>query len=85
MPTNIVLDRIRSRQGLKWGIPAMLVGVAYFYAFAICTSLIDRGAPTWLTALVILCIWSCLKFAWIGPVSLITLTRVRRYERRITR
>ena len=27
MPTNIALDAIRTRRGLKWGIPAMLVAV----------------------------------------------------------
>lgn len=85
MPTNILLDRIRQRDGLKWGIPAMLIGVAYFYAAAISTTLIDRGGPAWLTVLVLLFIWNGLKFAWIGPVSLITLIRVRRHEKRITR
>lgn len=69
VPTNILLDRIRQRQGLKWGIPAMLIGVLYIYAAAICTTLIDRGASTWLTVLVLLFIWNGLKFAWIGPVS----------------
>ncbi|MBB1515880.1 sulfate permease [Tessaracoccus sp. MC1679] len=85
MPTNILLDRIRQRDGLKWGIPAMLIGVGYFYAAAICTTLIDRGGPAWLTVLVMLFIWNGLKFAWMGPVSLITLIRVRRYEKRIIR
>lgn len=51
MPTNVLLDRIRQRQGLKWGIPAMLIGVAYFYAPAICTTLITAtpppGSPSW--------------------------------------
>jgi len=60
----------------------MLIGVAYFYAGAICTTLIDRGAPTWLTVLVLLFIWNGLKFAWIGPVSLITVIRLRRRESR---
>lgn len=85
MPTNILLDRIRQRDGLKWGIPAMLIGIAYFYAAAICTTLIDRGGSTWLTVLVLLFIWNGLKFAWIGPVSLITLIRVRHREKQIIR
>lgn len=85
MPTNILLDRIRQRDGLKWGIPAMLIGIAYFYAAAICTTLIDRGGPTWLTVLLLLFIWNGLKFAWIGPVSLITLIRVRHREKQIIR
>lgn len=29
MPTNIVLDAIRTRRGLRWGIPAMLLALPY--------------------------------------------------------
>lgn len=29
MPTNIVLDKLRTRRGLKWGVPAMLLSVVY--------------------------------------------------------
>jgi hypothetical protein len=29
MPSNIVLDLLRTRRGLKWGIPAMLLSVPY--------------------------------------------------------
>ena len=31
MPTNIVLDKVRTRHGLKWGLPAMLLAIPYFY------------------------------------------------------
>lgn len=31
MPTNILLDLIRSRRGLKWGLPAMLLALPYLY------------------------------------------------------
>lgn len=46
MPTNILLDAIRTRRGLKWGIPAMItlapayLGIAYWLP-----QLIARGAP----------------------------------------
>ncbi|HWL59639.1 MAG TPA: hypothetical protein VNQ48_02010 [Microbacteriaceae bacterium] len=30
MPSNILLDLIRTRRGLKWGIPAMLLAIPYF-------------------------------------------------------
>ena len=29
MPTNIALDLIRTRRGLKWGIPAMLLSLIH--------------------------------------------------------
>ena len=37
MPTNIALDAIRTRRGLKWGVPAMLLAVPYLLAAAFCT------------------------------------------------
>ena len=29
MPTNILLDMIRTRPGLKWGVPGMLLSLPY--------------------------------------------------------
>ena len=37
MPTNILLDAIRTRRGLKWGPPAMLLAAPYLLAASICT------------------------------------------------
>ncbi|WP_228389333.1 hypothetical protein [Cumulibacter manganitolerans] len=45
MPTNILLDLIRTRRGLKWGVPAMLLAVPYLLAASICTHFIANGAP----------------------------------------
>ncbi len=81
MPTNILLDRIRTRQGLKWGVPAMLVAVPYLLAVSICTNLIADGAPGWLNLLVILFSWNAIKFIIMGPVSLVLLIRARVHER----
>lgn len=80
-PTNLLLNAIRTRRGLKWGIPAMLLAVPYLYAAAICTTIIDRGGPGWLYPLVLLFIWNAFKMLWIGPVSLIQLIRTRQHER----
>jgi hypothetical protein len=79
-PTNILLDAIRTRRGLKWGIPAMLLAAPYLYAAAICTTVIDRGGPGWLNILVLLLVWNAFKMFWIGPVSLVLLVRVRIHE-----
>lgn len=38
MPTNILLDLICTRRGLKWGIPAMLLAAPYLLAAGICTT-----------------------------------------------
>lgn len=83
-PTNLLLGAIRyRRRGLKWGIPAMLLlGGGYYFATAICYTIIDRGGPGWLYLLVLLFAWNALKFFWIGPVSIIVLLTVRAQERR---
>ena len=45
MPTNIALDAIRTRRGLKWGIPAMLLAAPYLLAANYCMTIIDDGGP----------------------------------------
>ena len=77
MPTNILLELIRTRRGLKWGVPAMLLAIPY-----------EDGAPGWLHVLVVLCIWNAMKFAFMGPVSVVLLLRARvseSQERRMLR
>lgn len=84
-PTNALLRRLRTRRCLKWCVPAMLLGIAYMWAAAVCTTIIDRGGPDWLHALVLLFIWNGLKFLINGPFGLIALIRVRIAERRWAR
>lgn len=82
MPTNILLDLIRTRGGLKGGIPAMLFAVLYLLAASICTNVIADDGPGWLNLLVLLFCWNALKFIAIGPVSLALLSRTRLREHR---
>lgn len=85
MPTNIALDKLRTRRGLKWGVPAMLLAVAYFYLAALMSVLIDGGASKWLYVQMLVCIWNAFKFLIFGPVSLVQLVRVRTAESRAAR
>jgi ABC-type transport system involved in cytochrome bd biosynthesis fused ATPase/permease subunit len=85
MPTNILLDAIRTRRGLKWGVPAMLLAIPYLFAASICTALIDGGASRWLYVVALVCIWNALKFIVIAPVSAWMLLRCKRAERRSMR
>ena len=85
MPSNIVLDVLRTRQGLKWGIPAMLLAVPYLAVAHWCTTLIGDSGPGWLHLVVLVCIWNALKMAFFGPVSLVMLAKVRARERRAQR
>ncbi|MGO1266873.1 MAG: sulfate permease [Microbacterium gubbeenense] len=81
MPTNILLDAIRTRRGLKWGVPAMLLTVPYLLGAATLTTFVDRGASGWFYPLALICMWNALKFAWIGPVSVAMLVKARLVER----
>jgi len=82
MPTNILLDAIRTRRGLKWGVPTMLLAVPYLLAASTFTQLITDGGPGWLNLLVLLCLWNALKFLVNGPITLVILIRARLAEPR---
>ncbi len=82
MPTNILLNAIRTRRGLKWGVPAMLLTLPYLYVASLCTALVNGGAPEWLYVVALVCVWNALKFVWIGPVSVGLLVRRRAAESR---
>lgn len=64
MPTNIVLDAIRTRRGLKWVVPAMLLTIPYLAAGNIMTILIGQGSPGWFHLLVLLCTSGTRSSSW---------------------
>ena len=68
MPTNIALDAIRTRRGLKWGVPAMLLAAPYLLAASICTNFIADGGAGWLNLLVLLFI--CYAVLAVMPMML---------------
>ncbi len=79
-PTNVLLAAIRTRRGLKFGVPVMLVAVPYWLAAAACINAVQDGGPGWLNLLVLLAGWKMMKFILIGPISLVLLVRVRIQE-----
>lgn len=79
-PSNIVLRWVRSRRGLKWGVPAMLLTLPYLGLALWCSSVLADGGPGWLNLVVFLCLWNALKFIVFGPISLVLLCRVRVME-----
>jgi small-conductance mechanosensitive channel len=85
MPTNIALDAIHTRRGLKWAVPAMLVAVPYALAAALCAGLVETGGSGWLNVLTVLFVWNALKFVVAGPAALLRLLAVRRREARARR
>lgn len=81
MPTNILLDAIRTRRGLRWGIPAMLLAIPYLLIANLCVQAIADNGPGWMHLVVLWSIWNALKMLWIGPISVILLIRARLHER----
>lgn len=77
-PTNRLLARLRTRQGLRWAVPVALVLVpVYLFAASIATTVIEDGGPGWLNLIVVLLIWNALKFAAMVPVSLWLLLKAQ--------
>lgn len=85
MPTNILLDKLRTRSGLKWGIPTMLLGVVYLLIAVTCTGLIEQGWSKWLYLVFFLALWNALKFLLFGPWSVLLLVRARARETNVRR
>lgn len=81
MPTNILLDALRTRCGLKWGMPAMLLAAPYLVVAWLCSTWVADGGPGWANLLVLLFAWNALKFIVNGPITLVLLLRVRLAER----
>ena len=85
MPSNRLLAAIRTRRGLRWGLPAMLVALPYFLIAYACSSAVAVGGPGWLHLIVLWACWNALKFVIMGPVSVVLLIRARLREAAIRR
>lgn len=83
MPTNIAITALRTRSGLKWAAPAMLLAFPYLYAASLVTTLINDGASKWLYVVFLVCVWNALKFIVNGVVCVGLLVRLHPYERRL--
>lgn len=84
-PTNRLINRLRRRDGLRWGVPAMLIGVAYLAAACGLVLLINAGWTEWLYLPFLLCFWNGAKFIVFGPISVVLLLRARWREHRARR
>ncbi|GEP26452.1 sulfate permease [Cryobacterium levicorallinum] len=73
MPTNVLLDALHTRRGLKWGVPAMLLAVPYALAAVFCTSQVEAGGSGWFNLLALIFAWNALKFLVAGPLTLMRL------------
>ncbi|AQP51371.1 sulfate permease [Tessaracoccus flavescens] len=85
MPSSRLLAAVRTRRGLKWGIPAMLVALPYILIASICSGSAADGGPDWLHLIVLWACWNALKFIIMGPVSVALLIRARLREAPVRR
>lgn len=72
-PTNLLIAATRTRRGLCWGVPAILVAVPYWFVANWCITTIDSGGPSWLNLLVFLATWNMLKLIVNGPITALLL------------
>ena len=76
-PINILLIRTHGRHGLRWFQLAVGLAATFFYAAAICTTILNHDGPGWLNALVILFTWNGIKMLRIDPVTLVLRRHIR--------
>ncbi|WP_455133128.1 sulfate permease [Microbacterium aurum] len=79
-PTNLLIAATRTRRGLRWGIPAMLLAIPYLLAAYRCVTTIEAGGPGWLNLVVLLCAWNSIKLTLNGPITVVLLIRCRIQE-----
>lgn len=74
-PTNLLIAATGTGRGQRWGIPAMLLAVPYWFVASWCITTIDSGGPGWLNLLVLLAAWNMLKLIVNGPITALLLFR----------
>ncbi|HEY0259481.1 MAG TPA: sulfate permease [Lacisediminihabitans sp.] len=77
MPTNILVRRVRTRHGLRWGIPLALLGLLYAVGAVVCATLAQHGASGWWNLGFLLGLWNALKLVGNGLYATAGLLVVR--------
>lgn len=83
MPTNRVVDWLRSARGLRWAVPVALVSTpSYLGLTAVAIQFAARPGHGFLNALVLLFYWNAMKFAWVAALTPFTAVRLAWDRRR---
>ncbi|GAB2563725.1 sulfate permease [Leucobacter ruminantium] len=78
LPGNLLIAWLRSRKGVKFGVPAMLLAFPYWWFGMWIESLIQNGAlPGAFYLIVAACAFTMAKLFLMGPISLVLLIKTR--------
>ncbi len=81
-PSNILIRRVHTRTGIKWGpLVGLAAAVPYGLLMLATATVVRKGGPGWVDLIVLLAFWNTVKFTCLIPVSLIRLVRVRHQDR----
>jgi len=81
-PSNILIRRVHTRTGIKWGpLVGLAAAVLYGLLMLATATVVRKGGPGWVDLIVLLALWNTVKFTCLIPVSLVRLVRVRHRER----
>lgn len=80
LPSNILVGRVRTRAGLRWGIPLALLGLVYFAVGVVCAGMVQTGGPGWWYAPMAVCWWTALKLVGHGLFATVMLPVARTNE-----
>jgi hypothetical protein len=82
MLSNIVLRRVHTRTGIKWGPLVGLAAIIVYGLHMVATGTIVRdGGPGWVNLPVIIGFWSTCHVTFLIPTSVVRLLRVRHQEK----
>ena len=85
-PSNIVLRRVHTRTGIKWGPLVGLAGVvAYGLVVVVCGTIVRGGGPGWVNLFFVVGFWNTCRFTFLIPTSIVRLLRVRHQEKVLLR
>lgn len=79
-PGPRLISRILRRDGLKSGVPAMIVAAPYYYVANLIKGLIEQGGDAWLSLPLLWCLVMGTAFLVLGPISLLKLAKTRLVE-----
>lgn len=85
-PSNIVMRKVHTRTGIKWGpLVGLIGGIVYGLLMVAAGTIVRDGGPGWLNLFVLVGFWNAGRFAVLIPVSMVRLLRVRHQEENLMR